>query len=175
MPTARIAVIAAAIAVVLVVRRPDAQTAEPRVASDSGSAVDLAVAKPTIDSANVASVVVDATAQELPAIDAAVPVAAVSDAGVTSGIGSASNGPAGSGSATEVDVRRPTVTARGELRVFISPWAEVIVDGKNLGQTPVRTKLSVGRHRVQIKNATKQKTVTVNITANKPVTIEETW
>jgi serine/threonine-protein kinase len=63
----------------------------------------------------------------------------------------------------------------GRLRVVILPWAEVWVDGKPLGQTPVHTKLSVGAHRVRLKNDTKDKTVTVTVTAAKTTVIDETW
>jgi hypothetical protein len=49
------------------------------------------------------------------------------------------------------------------------------VDGKPLGQTPVRTKVSVGQHRVRLKNDATEKTVTVTVTAAKPAVIDETW
>jgi UDP-N-acetylmuramyl tripeptide synthase len=44
-----------------------------------------------------------------------------------------------------------------------------------LGQTPVRTKLSVGSHRVRLKNDQKEKTITVTVTSAKTTVIDETW
>ncbi len=70
---------------------------------------------------------------------------------------------------------RPEPVATGTLKVVILPWAEVWVDGKPLGQTPVRTKLSVGPHRVRLKNDATEKTVSVTVTAAKPAVIDETW
>jgi serine/threonine-protein kinase len=70
---------------------------------------------------------------------------------------------------------RAEPVATGNLKVVILPWAEVWVDGKPLGQTPVRTKLSAGAHRVRLKNDTKEKTVMVTVTAAKTAVIDETW
>jgi serine/threonine protein kinase len=70
---------------------------------------------------------------------------------------------------------RPDPVATGTLKVVILPWAEVWVDGKPLGQTPVRTKVAVGPHRVRLKNDATEKTVTVTVTAAKPAVIDETW
>ena len=104
--------------------------------------------------------------------DAHATVAIVIDAGMP-----ASPLDTGAGSATAVAaVRRPTPTAYGDLEVYINPWAEVVVDGKSLGQTPIlKRKLPVGKHLVLIKNTTKQKAVTVNITTTSPVVIDEKW
>jgi len=70
---------------------------------------------------------------------------------------------------------RPDPVATGTLKVVILPWAEVWVDGKPLGQTPVRTKVAVGPHRVRLKNDATEKTVTVTVTAAKPAVIDEAW
>jgi serine/threonine-protein kinase len=70
---------------------------------------------------------------------------------------------------------RAEPVATGNLKVVILPWAEVWVDGKPLGQTPVRAKISVGPHRVRLKNDTKEKTVTVTVTAARTAVINETW
>lgn len=75
-------------------------------------------------------------------------------------------------------VRAPVATATGEAEITASPWAEVIVDGKRLGQTPIRTTLPVGRHKLTMKHSTKQKTITITVTKDKPVVVDEdtgTW
>jgi hypothetical protein len=73
-------------------------------------------------------------------------------------------------------VRPRTSAAKGSLAVYIRPWAEVTVDGTmELGQAPVHAKLTVGQHRVLIRNATKSKTVTVTITADHETVIDESW
>jgi serine/threonine-protein kinase len=74
-----------------------------------------------------------------------------------------------------VNVGRAEPVATGKLNVIILPWAEVWVDGRPLGQTPVTTKLSVGTHRVRLKNDTTAKTVTVTVTSGKTTVIDQTW
>ena len=69
----------------------------------------------------------------------------------------------------------PEPAATGALRVVVLPWAEVWIDGKPQGQTPIRTRLPVGSHRVRLKNDATEKTVTVIVTAAKPAVIDETW
>jgi serine/threonine-protein kinase len=70
---------------------------------------------------------------------------------------------------------RAAPAATGKLKVVILPWAEVWVDGRAHGQTPVLTKLSVGPHRVRLKNDVREKTVTVTVTSAKTAVIDETW
>jgi hypothetical protein len=72
------------------------------------------------------------------------------------------------------DGRRPPV-ASGELSVVVLPWAEVWLDGKPLGQTPVRAKVQIGVHRVRLKNDNNDKTVEVTVAAGKTAVIDETW
>jgi serine/threonine-protein kinase len=59
----------------------------------------------------------------------------------------------------EVDLRaRETATrtlarGRGHLRVAVSPWAEVNIDGRSLGVTPLQpVELGEGQHQIQLKN-----------------------
>ena len=59
----------------------------------------------------------------------------------------------------EVDLRpreaatRAIVRGRGTLRVAVSPWAEVTVDGRVLGVTPLSpVDLAEGAHQVALKN-----------------------
>ncbi len=43
----------------------------------------------------------------------------------------------------------PVVTPRGQLQLLILPWAEVSVDGKTIGTTPMRpVALDAGEHKV---------------------------
>lgn len=70
---------------------------------------------------------------------------------------------------------RAEPVATGNLKVVVLPWAEVWVDGKSLGQTPVHARVSVGSHRVRLKNDEKDKTVTVTVTSAKAAVIDETW
>jgi hypothetical protein len=73
--------------------------------------------------------------------------------------------------ATPASRRRPT----GGLRVIsIPPAAQVFVDGKARGSTPVTlTDLSVGRHTVELKSPAGTVERTVTIAADKTVEIEE--
>jgi serine/threonine protein kinase len=68
-----------------------------------------------------------------------------------------------------------TAVTTGELSVVILPWAEVWLDGKPLGQTPVRAKVPIGTHRVRLKNDVKEKSVTITVTASRTVVIDESW
>jgi hypothetical protein len=63
----------------------------------------------------------------------------------------------------------------GSLAVYVAPWALVFIDGKPHGETPVRTRVPVGVHRVRLKNDTKDRTVTVTVTTAKETVIDETW
>jgi serine/threonine-protein kinase len=65
--------------------------------------------------------------------------------------------------------------ATGSLKIVILPWAEVWIDGKPMGQTPLRTTLSAGPHRIRLKNDAKEKTVHVNVTPSRLTVIDETW
>jgi len=56
----------------------------------------------------------------------------------------------------------------------ISPWGEVVVDGRSVGTTPPLTRLSLreGRHTITLRNADfPPKTVTVEVDAERPVQI----
>jgi hypothetical protein len=66
--------------------------------------------------------------------------------------------------------RRPT----GGLRVSSTPTAQVFVDGKARGETPVTmSDLSVGRHTVELKSSAGNVERTVTIAADKTVDMEE--
>ncbi len=65
--------------------------------------------------------------------------------------------------------------ARGLVRIAISPWGEVEVDGKPAGTSPPLTDLSLpeGRHQIVIRNTDlPAHTAVVNVTADQPVTLK---
>jgi serine/threonine-protein kinase len=79
--------------------------------------------------------------------------------------------------AREKDVRQAAAgpMSSGQVRLAISPWGQVEVDGTAVGTTPPLTEitLSQGRHRVVIRNADSPPySATLDITAGMPVTIK---
>ncbi len=62
---------------------------------------------------------------------------------------------------------------KGKLKVLATPWATVIVDGKEKGTTPLTIELSAGRHKIELRNsemgAPQRKRVTIK--ADKTQTI----
>jgi serine/threonine-protein kinase len=66
-------------------------------------------------------------------------------------------------------------TARGLVRIAISPWGDIEVDGKPAGTSPPLTELSLteGRHQIVIRNADlPPHNATINVTADQPVTLK---
>jgi hypothetical protein len=111
-------------------------------------------------------VAVDATSADAPAVDAA-----VQDVRREVAISPVD---AGSPDAA-VPLPQAAAIGTGSLSVVVLPWAEVWIDGKPRGQTPVRAKLPVGQHRVRLKNDTTEKTIVVNVSAARTAVIDETW
>ncbi|MEP6874164.1 MAG: serine/threonine-protein kinase, partial [Burkholderiales bacterium] len=69
----------------------------------------------------------------------------------------------------------PAAPARGLVRIAISPWGDVEVDGKPAGTSPPVTELSLteGRHQIVIRNADlPPHSVVVNVTADQPITLK---
>ena len=63
----------------------------------------------------------------------------------------------------------------GLLRIAISPWGEVEVDGKAIGTSPPMTELRLpeGAHQIVVRNADLPAlTTTVNVTASQPTTVK---
>jgi eukaryotic-like serine/threonine-protein kinase len=63
----------------------------------------------------------------------------------------------------------------GVVRIAVSPWGEVEVDGKAAGTSPPLTELSLsqGRHQIVIRNTDQPPhSVVVNVTADQPVTLK---
>lgn len=72
---------------------------------------------------------------------------------------------------------RTTSRAHGELIVTVKPWAYVSIDGKHIGETPVRHTVSAGHHRVRIRNENlgKDETIVVTVPADRSITIRRSW
>lgn len=69
--------------------------------------------------------------------------------------------------------KSPSEAAReGTLNINASPWADVTIDGKVFGRTPLRNvKLTAGKHAVVLTNGSKTQTRTVEIRAGKAETL----
>jgi serine/threonine-protein kinase len=68
-----------------------------------------------------------------------------------------------------------TSGSTGSVRIAISPWGEVEVDGKPAGTSPPMTELTLpaGRHQIVIRNADlPPHTASVNVTADQPVLLK---
>ena len=48
--------------------------------------------------------------------------------------------------------RRPISPAYGRVRIAAFPWAHVSIDGRRVGETPIRRSLRAGRHRIVLRN-----------------------
>lgn len=152
------------------VRVADAGTpAVPRIAASTTTATD---AGPT-DAPTLAAHPQDAGMPDVPRMAASTTTTA--DAGPTDAPALTAHSQDAGMPDANIKAARTEPIATGHLKVVILPWAEVWVDGKPLGQTPVRTKVSAGTHRVRLKNDTKEKTVTVTVTSAKATLIDETW
>jgi serine/threonine-protein kinase len=89
----------------------------------------------------------------------------------TAGARTARPGPARAATASGAAAPAP---AQGELRLAITPWGEVEVNGQPAGTTPPLTRLMlpIGRHQVTVRNADLPPySVTVEVVADEPVTV----
>ena len=70
---------------------------------------------------------------------------------------------------------RPIAT--GDLVIAVAPYAEVWLDGRPIGPTPIRTKVAIGAHRVVLVNTDLgiRKTLNVIVTTHNQALIEQTW
>lgn len=69
----------------------------------------------------------------------------------------------------------PAVAAKGRIRLAISPWGQIEVDGTPAGTAPPMNELvlSEGRHQITIRNADfPPYSATIQVTADQPVTIK---
>ena len=65
--------------------------------------------------------------------------------------------------------------ATGTVRIAISPWGHVEVDGQAVGTSPPLTELTLpeGRHQIVVRNADLPPlSVTITVTAGQPVTLK---
>jgi serine/threonine-protein kinase len=65
--------------------------------------------------------------------------------------------------------------SRGKLLVRVNPWADVVVDGRMVGATPLSPlDVSAGKHSVTVTNSElgKTKTVAVEVRANRQELVE---
>ncbi len=68
---------------------------------------------------------------------------------------------------------RSSATGQGTLRINSRPWAEVSIDGRSVGNTPLMNlELSAGTHRITLRNPdfSLEKTIRVEITPGETVT-----
>jgi len=79
------------------------------------------------------------------------------------------------GDAKPPEIKKPVGV--GTITIKVIPWAEVTIDRKHFGQTPVRATIAAGRHRVQLTNdaAAKHEAIEVTVEAGKQVVIERNW
>ena len=72
--------------------------------------------------------------------------------------------------------RDARLVGNGSLHVYVVPWAEVWLDGKPLGQTPVRVAdVPAGAHTVRLEGADQRETVKITIRDKKTTTIRREW
>jgi serine/threonine-protein kinase len=160
--------------------KPAASGTVAAVGADTASPADVANAAGTETTAD------QATPPEtpLPAGDGAAVAPAPPDAGAaqaprpaarTAPV-SAATRPARSAAAADPATATPAppAGALGELRLAISPWGEVELNGRAMGTTPPLTRLSLppGRHQVTVRNSDLPPySVTVEVHADEPVTL----
>ncbi|HEX4621747.1 MAG TPA: PEGA domain-containing protein, partial [Myxococcaceae bacterium] len=64
--------------------------------------------------------------------------------------------------------------SKGKLNVSSQPWADVFVDGKKLGTTPLAAReVWEGRHEVRLVGPQSEKTVTVDVVAGQTAVVRE--
>jgi serine/threonine-protein kinase len=70
-----------------------------------------------------------------------------------------------------------SVVATGELVVSVDPYAEVWLDNKSVGPTPLSIRVRVGQHRLRLvnKDLAIEKSIPVTVSADKPARVEESW
>ena len=66
---------------------------------------------------------------------------------------------------------------KGRVLVSVTPFADVYIDGRAVGTTPIDIELPAGPHTVRLVNQPRGQDLTTTITVdpNKPVTLEKSW
>jgi hypothetical protein len=70
------------------------------------------------------------------------------------------------------------VAGKGELVIVVTPWAvDVVLNGRQSGQTPFRQMVSAGSYVVTLvsPDMDKRETVSVTVAANKTTEIRRSW
>jgi serine/threonine protein kinase len=103
-----------------------------------------------------------------------------SDAGVASkGVIDAGQKRAGAGASTDakMDDRATKSRKKARLTIRVRPWASIVIDGKNYGQTPQTVELEAGRHRIVLRNGGQDRTERFSLTlkAAEVKSIEKDW
>ena len=150
------------VATVLVMRltapaAPEARRDEPRLGQPAPDAAPADVA-PT------GAAPLDAAPRAAPAVDADLPV---TDAGAPAAVGKPP------GRAT-TKAARP---GKGRVLVSVTPFADVYIDGRAVGTTPIDIELPAGPHTVRLVNQPRNQdqTTTITVDPNKPVILEKSW
>jgi serine/threonine protein kinase len=125
------------------------KAAEPPRSVDAG--VPMALATAQVDAGTV-----DAARPVPPPIDAGAPgvVSKPPDAGATK-----------------------AVRTKGRVSIHASPFADIYINGRAIGTTPIDLELPSGSYRVRLVNAPRGQDVTISVVVspNKPVIIEKSW
>ncbi len=168
---------AAGLALVVVGTRPARQDAAPPPAAALAAPAGPAVAAP-VAANRPSGAAADAARPDTPAappLDAGAPKAEVAPRAPAA---AARSRPAPRPSSQpRPAVRAPAaaaVVAEGQLQLAISPWGEVMVNGRAVGTTPPLTRLAlpVGSHHISVRNADfAPHQVTVEVLADTPVTV----
>jgi len=80
--------------------------------------------------------------------------------------------------AVKPPIKKPPVRrGKGKVSVTVSPWAEVLVDGKSVGYAPMTLELSAGRHKITVRNPElgKNETVRIRVEPGKTKRIKKNW
>jgi tRNA A-37 threonylcarbamoyl transferase component Bud32 len=86
-----------------------------------------------------------------PLVEAPLPAIVASDAAAASDAGTAAAAPASDAGTKKVTRRAPPKKSPGELWINVLPYANVVIDGKSAGPTPLRVSLPPGNHRIVLK------------------------
>ena len=176
-----------------------ATIAPPAVAMPASAAASMPATVATVDATAASAPPITTQAASAAAVDAAAPAAVAADAASAAAsddtpiptvvlkrpvaaVKAAPKETPKERKAREAREARPAnastpvaPVARGVVRIAISPWGEVEVDGKLAGTSPPLTELSLpeGRHQIVIRNTDlPPHNAVINVTADQPVTLK---
>ncbi len=103
-------------------------------------------------------------------------IANADTAAVAAGVSEASNKTTQGIKTGQRSAKQEVRAATGLLSVAVSEtFANVYLDGKLVGSTPLSLQVPVGGHKVTLVNGPKRETINVNVTRSKPTVIERPW